>query len=94
MSIPSAVRYEHPLRGGVTQPHVILFNDGNKYVVKFKNNRACGRKALISEFIVSKFAKIVKFSIKDGQIVQVGKTLCSVPQLQNLEFGLQLVVLR
>lgn len=89
-SHPRPRRYYRELRGA-TKPHLISFDDGNRYIVKFKGNRF-GNRILVNEYIADQLAKLLGLSCGDGQVVAVDAFFISKePKLQgrNLEAGLQ-----
>lgn len=89
---------EHPkprryLRGfsSATSPHLIQFDDGERYVVKFKGNPS-GNHVLVSEYVVSELIQLLQFSGRPGRIVAVDAQYISLePNLQGqgLTGGLQ-----
>lgn len=64
------VRYLGPLKRGWTYPQLILFNDGHKYVVKFKNNRQ-GDKVLVNEFVAGNLAQHLRLPVPKFTIVHI-----------------------
>ncbi|MDD9269973.1 HipA family kinase [Paenibacillus sp. GCM10023248] len=64
------VSYVKPMSGGRSSPHLILFDDGHKYVVKFKNNPQ-GNWVVTYEYIVNTLAKRLQLPIPDYKIVKV-----------------------
>lgn len=64
------VSYIQPMSGGRSSPHLILFDDGHKYVVKFKNNPQ-GDWVVTYEYIVNSLASRLQLPIPRYKIVRV-----------------------
>lgn len=89
-SHPRPKRYHRAFQSA-TNPHLIEFDDGAKYVVKFKGNPQ-GNHVLISEYVVSELIHLLQFAGRRGRLVAVDAYFISTePNLQgrNLEAGLQ-----
>jgi hypothetical protein len=57
-------------RKGKTKPQLILFDDGNSYLVKFKNNPQ-GNRSLVNEHIVAKLGQLLHLPIPPSRLVYV-----------------------
>lgn len=64
------VSYVKPMSGGRSSPHLILFDDGHKYVVKFKNNPQ-GNWVVTYEYIVNTLASRLQLPIPQFKIVRI-----------------------
>ncbi|MBP1966969.1 HipA family kinase [Paenibacillus aceris] len=64
------VSYVKPMSGGRSSPHLILFDDGHKYVVKFKNNPQ-GNWVVTYEYIVNTLAKRLQLPIPQYKVVKI-----------------------
>ncbi|SDN59889.1 hypothetical protein SAMN04487897_103291 [Paenibacillus sp. yr247] len=64
------VSYIRPMSGGRSSPHLILFSDNHKYVVKFKNNPQ-GNWVVTYEYIVNTLANRLQLPIPHHKIVRV-----------------------
>lgn len=51
-------------------PHVILFNDGKKYVVKWKSGSS-RKKEVVNEYVVSKLAKLLSLPIIPFELINI-----------------------
>jgi hypothetical protein len=79
------VRYLRPLKGGWSYPQLILFNDGHKYVVKFKNNRQ-GDKVLVNEYVAGKLARYLRLPVPKFTIVHIPKRFIQTTSLKTFGF--------
>ena len=64
----TAVRHVRKMRGGA-QAHLLEADDGNWYVVKFRNNPQHHR-VLVNELLSATFLEYLKNIIPDGMIFQ------------------------
>jgi hypothetical protein len=86
---PNAVRYDGPLGASATRPHLLGFDDGNRYVTKFRGNPE-GDKVLASEYIASELIRELAFAGIPSKIVTVDAAFISnQPELTGLTAGLQ-----
>ncbi|MBM7650927.1 HipA family kinase [Neobacillus cucumis] len=64
------VKYLETLSGDAA--HLFLFNDGNRYVVKCKNNFH-GTRELVNEFVVARLGQLLSLPVVPFEIVQMSK---------------------
>lgn len=87
-SHPRALAYIEPFTS-VTSPHLIEFDDGEYYVVKFKDN-PWGHRVVVNEYVVSRIASLLGFSHKTGKLVYVSQQFIDdEPHAQGLKEGIQ-----
>jgi len=73
------------MQKGHSKPHLIRFNDGNDYVVKFKNNPT-GTRMLVNEYVAGKLAKLVNLPVTPFRTVYIPRKFIEAnPSLS--EFG-------
>lgn len=65
----NAVRHLRKMRGGA-QAHLLEADDGNWYVVKFRNNPQ-HRRVLVNELISSVFLSYLKITVPETSVIQI-----------------------
>lgn len=58
------------MQKGHSRPHLIRFNDGNDYVVKFKNNPT-GTRMLVNEYVAGKLAMLLNLPVVPFRTVYI-----------------------
>ena len=91
--IPVAVKQIGPLDGSGSKAQLILFDDGQQYVVKFKGNFQ-GPRVLANELIASRLAQMLQLPIAEFQVVRVPQIFIDFepdmarrPFIGGLQFG-------
>lgn len=64
------VQHLGPMPFGYSKPQLIAFNDGMKYVVKFKNNPT-GTRVLVNEYVAASLAQLLGIPIAPFYIVPI-----------------------
>jgi hypothetical protein len=67
--ILAPVKYIKPLQGK-SKPHLILFNNNLKYVVKFKDNPQ-GKKLVVNEYVVNCLAQYLTLPVPPFTVVSI-----------------------
>lgn len=80
----NAVRHLRKMRGGA-QAHLLEADDGNWYVVKFRNNPQ-HRRVLVNELISSVFLEYLKITVPETSVIQLSKSFLA----QNAELYMQI----
>ena len=76
------VKYVQALRGGTA--HVILFNDGKEYVVKWFGVKKERGKEVVNEYVVAKLAQLLSLPIIPFKLVYIPEDfLKKTPELQQ-----------
>ena len=76
-----AVRYVRKMRGGA-QAHLLEADDGNWYVVKFRNNPQHHR-VLVNELLAATFLEYLKITVPESAVIQVTAAfLAANPEVQ------------
>lgn len=76
------VKFIQTLEGGTA--HVILFSDGQKYVVKWNGTEPKRRKEVVNEYIVSKLAELLLLPIIPFELVYIPEAFIkNTPQLKS-----------
>jgi hypothetical protein len=76
------VKYVQSLRGGTA--HVILFNDGKKYVVKWYGTTKERGKEVVNEYVVGKLAALLSLPVIPFELVYIPKEFIEkTPELQS-----------
>jgi len=68
-----AIQHIRPMRGGA-QSHLVRCNDGNFYVVKFRNNPQHSR-VLVNELLAARLCTILGLPVPPGVVVEVSEAL-------------------
>ena len=77
----TAVRYVRKMRGGA-QAHLLEAEDGNWYVVKFRNNPQHHR-VLVNELLAATFLDYLKITAPQSAVIQVtAQFLAANPEVQ------------
>ncbi|MDN3017336.1 hypothetical protein PH210_14145 [Paenibacillus sp. BSR1-1] len=78
------VKYLETLSGGAA--HLFLFNDGNRYVVKCKNNFH-GTRELVNEFVVARLGQLLSLPVVPFEIVQMSQEqIKSIPKKYSSDY--------
>lgn len=78
-----ALRYIKPLKGW-SQPHLIMCEDGELYIVKLMNNPQ-GVRALANEWVCSRLAKRLDLPLPRSELIYISEDIAKTePILQNL----------
>lgn len=81
------VRHIQRMPRGSSRPQLILFSDGRKYIVKFKNN-AQGTRALVNEYVAGRLARLLNLPVPPFQIVYIPQTFVRAnPILSQYNFA-------
>lgn len=81
--IPVAVAYVRPMGDGGAEAHLLQFDDGRRYVVKFLNNRE-GLLTPANQLLVSRLAEFLEVSCPREGVVQVPRQLIEAePRLRR-----------
>lgn len=76
------IQYVQALRGGTA--HVILFNDGKKYVVKWFGVKKGREKEVVNEYLIGKLAQLLSLPAIPFDLVYIPEEfLKKTPQLQS-----------
>ncbi|MFC4322794.1 HipA family kinase [Litchfieldia salsa] len=76
------VQYIQTLRGGTA--HVILFNDGKKYVVKWNATKKDRGREVVNEYIIGKLATLFSLPVIPFEIVYISKEFIeNTPELKS-----------
>jgi len=74
------------MKKGHSKPHLIRFNDGNDYVVKFKNNPT-GTRMLVNEYVAGRLARLLNLPVIPFRTVYISqKFIESNPSLSHFGF--------
>jgi hypothetical protein len=77
----TAVRHVRKMRGGA-QSHLLEADDGNWYVVKFRNNPQHHR-VLVNELLAAAFLEFLKIAVPQSAVIQVTpRFLAANPEVQ------------
>ncbi|MEH7385239.1 HipA family kinase [Bacillus sp. JJ1521] len=71
---------------GHSSPHLIRFDDGNDYVVKFKNNPT-GTRTLVNEYVAGKLAKLLKLPVIPFRTVYISQEFIDRNQCLSSNFS-------
>lgn len=87
-SHPKATIYRESIVG-VTSPYLMGFDDGNDYIVKFREN-TWGPRVVVNEYLVGKISETLGFSHNECGLVEVEQTFIDdQPELDGNNGGLQ-----
>jgi hypothetical protein len=73
------------MRGGA-QAHLLEADDGNWYVVKFRNNPQ-HRRILVNELLAAEFLEYLKIAVPAGAVVQVSREFLAANYEVNVSLG-------
>lgn len=68
-----AVKHIRGMPRGSSRPQLILFSDGRKYIVKFKNNPIQGTRALVNEYVAGRLAQLLGLPVPRFKIVHISR---------------------
>lgn len=87
----TATRYIGCMNSGLTKPQAFECDDGNQYVIKFKENPA-GIKVLVNELIANRIANLLGLPVPLGTLVYIPSHVITEPSLQEgIHFGTLLI---
>src|SRR5215471_7814980 len=81
----NAVRHVRKMRGGA-QSHLLEADDGNWYVVKFRNNPQ-HRRILVNELLSAEFLDYLKIAAQPSAVVHVSAELLRATPELHLSLG-------
>ncbi|MEH7380632.1 HipA family kinase [Bacillus sp. JJ1533] len=80
------VAFIQTLEGGTA--HVILFSDGNKYVVKWNGTRKKRAREVVNEYVVGKLAELLSLPVVPFELVNMPKKFIKkTPELQSDKYN-------
>lgn len=82
----SPVKYVQALRGGAA--HVILFDDGKEYVVKWHGTNKKRGKEVVNEYIIGKLAQLLSLPVIPFDLVYIPQEFIKeTPELHSKKFN-------
>ncbi|WP_198020568.1 HipA family kinase [Anoxybacteroides tepidamans] len=81
----SPVKFIQTLRGGTA--HVLLFSDGNKYVVKWNGVAKKREKEVINEYVAAQLAKLLSLPVPPFELVYIpAEFIDNTPELHSKKY--------
>ena len=79
------IEFIQTLDGGTA--HVILFSDGNKYVVKWNGTRKKRAREVVNEYVVGKLAELLSLPVVPFELVNIPKEFIKkTPELKSKKY--------
>lgn len=80
------VSFIQTLEGGTA--HVILFSDGNKYVVKWNGTREKRAREVVNEYVIGKLAELLSLPVVPFELVHIPEDFIKkTPELQSDKYN-------